>query len=119
MTTEPSDLSAAKAWSVEKIWLTPERSWLATEKLLPPELKLPQVTTEPSLFRAAKARPVEKIWVTPPSPPRAGGVVLTMSKIPQVTTEPSAFSAAKAYQLRHSRLVRPGDAGRIGVVTVT
>ena len=63
--TEPSALSAAKALEVEKIWLTPERSWLATALLSPPPMESPQVTTEPSAFSAAKATLVEKIWLTP------------------------------------------------------
>ena len=61
MTTEPSAFSAAKEVSVEKIWLTPELSWLATVLLLAPESEAPQVTTEPLALRAAKAEPVEKI----------------------------------------------------------
>ena len=36
VTTEPSDLRAAKAPKLEKIWLTPELSWLATALLSPP-----------------------------------------------------------------------------------
>ena len=54
-TTEPSALSAAKAYSVAKILLTPELSKLATEELLPPALELPQLMTEPSALSAAKA----------------------------------------------------------------
>ena len=34
--TEPSSFSAAKARQVEKIWETPELSWLLTLLLLPP-----------------------------------------------------------------------------------
>ena len=60
---EPSAFNAAKAWVVEKIWLTPELSWLATVLLSPPYH--PQVTTEPSALSAAKAASVEKIWLTP------------------------------------------------------
>ena len=66
MTTEPSALSAAKASREEKIWLTPDLSWLATALLSPPSPEYPpQVTTEPSALSAAKAKRVEKIWLTP------------------------------------------------------
>ena len=65
MITEPSSLSAAKARSVEKIWLTPEESEEATADESPPSLEDPQVITEPSFLSAAKASAVEKIWLTP------------------------------------------------------
>ena len=64
MTTEPSALSAAKAERVEKTWVTPELSRLATALLSPPVAGSPQATTEPSSLSAAKAEPAEKISVT-------------------------------------------------------
>ena len=75
MMTEPSDLSAAKAKSVEKSWVTPDWSSLLTELLSPPALESPQVMTEPS-----------------------------------------DLSAAKALLFLNSCVVRPGDAGVMGVV---
>ena len=65
MTTDPSDLSAAKAKPVEKIWTTFVPSKVATAELLPPWLESPQVMTEPSDLSAAKAKLFEKIWTTP------------------------------------------------------
>ena len=61
LTTEPFDLSAAKARSVEKIWVTPELRKLLTALLLPPNDALPQVATDPLDLSAAKAESVEKI----------------------------------------------------------
>ena len=53
--TEPSSLSAAKAYIDEKIWLTPEvrEEEIADES--PPRDEDPQVMTEPSSLSAAKA----------------------------------------------------------------
>jgi uncharacterized protein YlzI (FlbEa/FlbD family) len=65
VTTEPSLLSAANAYNVEYIWVTPDVSLLLTILLFPPRLESPQVTTEPSLLSAANAYNVENIWVTP------------------------------------------------------
>ncbi len=56
--TEPSLLSAAKAYLAVEICETPELKDELTDEELPPEL--PQVMTEPLLFRAAKASSVEK-----------------------------------------------------------
>ena len=64
MMTEPSDLSAAKAKPVEKIWTTFVPSKVATAELLPPWLESPQVMTEPSDLSAAKAELVENTWTT-------------------------------------------------------
>ena len=64
VTTEPSSFNAAKAAVVEKIWLTPELSSVATGLLLAAS-RNPQVTTEPSSFNAAKAFSAEKTWLTP------------------------------------------------------
>ena len=65
MMTEPLSLSAAKALSVEKIWLTPEEREEATADASPPPEESPQVMTEPLSLSAAKALPVEKILLTP------------------------------------------------------
>ncbi|WP_228051753.1 hypothetical protein, partial [Sphaerospermopsis aphanizomenoides] len=67
MTTEPSLFSAAKALSLENIWVTPDTSLHFTLLLSPPDPEFPQVTTDPSLFSAAKAVTVENLWVTPVS----------------------------------------------------
>ena len=65
MMTEPSSLSAAKAYLVEKIWLTPEAREEETADESPPKEESPQVMTEPSSLSAAKTYLVEKIWLTP------------------------------------------------------
>ena len=88
--------NAAKALSVENIFVTPELIEELTEELFDPYDELPQVTTLPSLFNAAKAPAFENIFVTPElieeltvelSPP--------FDETPQVTTLPSLFNAAK------------------------
>ena len=65
VTTEPSILSAAKAYAVEKICLTPGLIRAALSLLITPPEELPQATTKPSLFSAANAVSVEKICLTP------------------------------------------------------
>jgi hypothetical protein len=65
VTTDPSDFSAAKAEALEKIFVTPELKFAATDEESPPNPIFPQVTTEPSLLRAAKALSVEKTSLTP------------------------------------------------------
>ena len=59
--TEPSSLTAAKALSVEKMWLTLEESEVETDDESPPTWELPHVTTEPSSLIAAKDQAFETI----------------------------------------------------------
>ena len=58
-------MSAAKAYPLEKIWLTPEMREEATADESPPREESPQVMTEPSSLSAANAVSEKKIWLTP------------------------------------------------------
>jgi hypothetical protein len=55
VTSDPSDLRAAKASRVENNWLTPDERPAETPEESPPRLERPHVTTEPSALRAAAA----------------------------------------------------------------
>jgi hypothetical protein len=66
-TTDPSVLTAAKAFEVEEILVTPEVSEAATALLSPPLTSSPHVITLPSDLMAANAYKAEAMETTPPS----------------------------------------------------